>query len=85
MNQITHWLDASNIYGSDEHETKNLREGKLGLLKTTSKTDSITHPLPSLPTCDIWKPGNDYPAICRGCQAMMPRIPSCYVAGKNCI
>ena len=37
MNQITHWLDASNIYGSDDHEAYLLRsnprskngEGKL--------------------------------------------------------
>ena len=25
MNQITHWLDASNVYGSDDHEADLLR------------------------------------------------------------
>ena len=31
-NQITHWLDASNVYGSNEDVTKRLRALKDGLL-----------------------------------------------------
>jgi len=34
MNQITHFLDSSNVYGSDEEDEKMLREFKGGLLKT---------------------------------------------------
>ena len=34
MNQITHFLDSSNVYGSDDEDVKALREYKGGLLKT---------------------------------------------------
>ena len=34
MNQITHFLDSSNVYGSDDEDVKNLREYTGGLLKT---------------------------------------------------
>ena len=34
MNQITHFLDSSNVYGSDEEDVKNVREYKGGLLRT---------------------------------------------------
>ena len=32
MNQITHWIDASNVYGSTEHEIELLRLHRDGLL-----------------------------------------------------
>ena len=35
MNQITHWLDASNIYGSADHEALILRSQNGGKLKVT--------------------------------------------------
>ena len=35
MNQLTHWLDASNIYGSDVHEALLLRSQNGGKLKVT--------------------------------------------------
>ena len=38
MNQITHWLDASNVYGSDDHEADLLRSKREsgGKLKVTT-------------------------------------------------
>ena len=38
MNQITHFHDASNVYGSDEEDAKDLRENENGLMKKTSDT-----------------------------------------------
>ena len=38
INQITHWLDSSNVYGSNEEEKGKLRTFRNGLLK--SRTDS---------------------------------------------
>ena len=35
MNQITHWLDASNIYGSTVEELNELRDGRTALLKVS--------------------------------------------------
>ena len=35
VNQITHWLDSSNVYGSDEEEAHGLRVRIGGLLKTS--------------------------------------------------
>ena len=37
MNQITHLHDASNVYGSDEEENRELREYRGGLLRTYSR------------------------------------------------
>ena len=34
MNQITHWLDNSNVYGSTDDVARNLRTLSGGLLKT---------------------------------------------------
>lgn len=34
MNQVTHFLDGSAVYGSTEEEELELREGTGGLLKT---------------------------------------------------
>ena len=34
INQITHYLDSSNVYGSDDEDVESLREYKGGLLKT---------------------------------------------------
>ena len=47
MNQITHWLDGSNIYGSEHEEAENLREKRDGLLKSTTKERNEM-----LPQCD---------------------------------
>ena len=34
-NQITHWIDASNVYGSSEEVSEELRQKEGGLLKVT--------------------------------------------------
>ena len=47
MNQLTHWLDGSNIYGSEHEEAENLREKRDGLLKSTKKEGNEM-----LPQCD---------------------------------
>jgi len=39
MNQITHWLDGSNIYGSEETTTKAIRLFRDGLLKAETAPD----------------------------------------------
>ena len=39
INQITHWLDASNIYGSDAEEGEKLRLHRSGLMKTSRASD----------------------------------------------
>ena len=48
MNQITHWLDLSAVYGSTNHEVETLRKKQGGQLKDSGKT-SIKKG--SLPTC----------------------------------
>jgi len=40
MNQITHFHDGSNVYGSDEEDAKALREFRDGLMKSYTKTHS---------------------------------------------
>ena len=39
INQITHWLDASNVYGSKESESRKLRAFTGGLLRTQNAPD----------------------------------------------
>ena len=39
MNQITHGLDGSNIYGRDEKKSRDLRLGSRGLLKFQTDPD----------------------------------------------
>jgi peroxidase len=39
INQITHWLDGSNIYGSSLEESNSLRTFQDGLLKTHEGSD----------------------------------------------
>ena len=41
MNQISHWLDASNIYGSSDHEATPLRENAGGRLKISAQVGKI--------------------------------------------
>ena len=39
MNQITHWLDSSNVYGSDKETQQRLRLNRNGLLLSTITND----------------------------------------------
>ncbi len=43
MNQITHWIDASSIYGSSDEVAKTLRTGSKGLLKV--QQGELGHPV----------------------------------------
>ena len=72
MNQITHWLDASNVYGSDARDTRQLRQGRLGRLKTSIEPGKGRHPQ-DLPKCAGYD--QEKPAMCSGC-------PACFVAGS---
>ena len=72
MNQITHWLDASNIYGSSETVASRLRTKSGGQLKVTSGQRG-SRASGALPTCDAQKKGAF--KMCNGCS-------SCFVAGN---
>lgn len=50
MNQATHFLDGSNIYGSNSRDAAALREKTGGLLKTTNIEDEEHMPLAANPT-----------------------------------
>ena len=39
MNQITHWLDSSNVYGSDLKTQQSLRSNENGLLLSSQTAD----------------------------------------------
>ena len=73
MNQITHWLDNSNIYGSDARGTHHLRKGVLGHLKTSIEPGKSRHPQ-DLPKCAGFV--SQKPGMCDHC-------PACFVAGKR--
>ena len=45
MNQITHWLDASNIYGSDDRVSDILRSKSGGKLKVSNQNGQDMLPL----------------------------------------
>lgn len=50
LNGITHWLDASMVYGSSQAELDNLRTGQNGLLKSTLSEEG-KELLPLRPSC----------------------------------
>lgn len=68
MNQATHYLDASSIYGSDLKKMLALREMKNGLLRTTKKNGVHFLPL------------SDSPA--ESCQQNSDNL-FCFLSGKN--
>ena len=47
VNQITHWLDASNIYGSDLEEQRSVRSGRGGRLQSVGGPDPDSPLLPN--------------------------------------
>ena len=66
VNQISHWLDGSNIYGSSREETIELRTFQGGLLKTSRPSNGRGELLP-----------RDFEEECPG-----GRTTSCFKAGK---
>lgn len=50
MNQATHFLDGSNIYGANSYDAAGLRERTGGLLKTSSVEGEEHLPLATNPT-----------------------------------
>lgn len=73
MNQITHWLDASNIYGSSEGATHSLRSFSKGQMRITRQTATRVGVLPS---CSNRKNNPQNIGMCRGCS-------SCFFAGEQ--
>ena len=71
MNQITHWLDMSSIYGSSDSEAAELREGSGGLLKTARLSGSQ---LGTLPICSAGRTQNV--GMCSGCS-------KCFFTGQE--
>jgi len=47
VNQLTHWLDSSQIYGSNDNEQRNVRTGRGGRLQTVSGPDNGRQILPN--------------------------------------
>lgn len=74
MNQITHWLDASNIYGSSLKDSNGLRVGIGGLLKEGG-SNRVTGVHGSLPSCADNKNVPLDTQMCQGCDA-------CFLAGE---
>ena len=71
MNQITHWMDASSIYGSSDSESFEIRERFGGQLKMGRAAGTR---LGTLPSCSIDKGKNI--GMCTGCSR-------CFFAGAD--
>ena len=71
MNQITHWLDGSNIYGSSDKSAAQLRSFVRGTLKDTAQARRHGN---SLPSCHR-QPNPDEIPMCRSCK-------TCFLAGE---
>ena len=71
MNQITHWLDGSNIYGSSDKAAAQLRSFIGGKLKDTARSRRHGN---SLPSCNRQRNPDEIP-MCRDCK-------TCFIAGE---
>jgi hypothetical protein len=89
MNQITHWLDGSNIYGSEHEEAENLREKRDGLLKSTTKGRNEMLPQcdqrPLLKLFNERDKENEAMESCRTCprQEKCSGHSCCFIGGKT--
>ena len=83
VNQITHWLDASNVYGSSEEEMEMLRTHKDGQMKFTKARSHprSTRPEINLPSCsasiDDLDSSSDH--ICKVIECV---DKDCFLAGR---
>ena len=83
MNQITHWLDASNVYGSSNFDSRKLRSFTGGRLKDTKPSSPRSSSRPNeklsknvLPTCARESKSNrENIGMCKQCK-------HCFFAGK---
>ena len=78
MNQITHWLDASNVYGSDDHEADLLRSKREsgGKLKVTTDGGEDM-----LPKCNRFSDLKSESEVCHN----MPCNDDCFAGGAYTI
>ena len=91
MNQITHWLDGSNIYGSEHEEAENLREKRDGLLKSTTK--GINEMLPQCdqrPLLKLFNERENKDEPMEACKTPCPKTCSekqscCFIGGRYII
>ena len=73
MNQLTHWLDASNVYGSDHEEASLLRLKSGGQLKSSNLGQEVM-----LPRCSKFP---DLEEELEGCHGQ-PCNEDCFAGGK---
>ena len=76
MNQITHWLDASNVYGSDNEEAELLRKHTGGKLKVTTQGSEDM-----LPQCNLYEDLYEELDICGEKGTRTPCQSNCMAAG----
>lgn len=79
MNQITHFLDHSNVYGSDDEEAKSLRTFRDGTLKVTPQKGH--HQLDLLPPDNAAEDNCTLSKRVSGVEP--PAIVKCFKAGQN--
>ena len=72
LNQITHWIDGSNIYGSTVEDAMYLRDSR-GKLKISSQGRNLNS---NLPSCSGEKKGK-----VTGCDVCGKRRNDCFFAG----
>lgn len=81
LNQLTHWLDNSNIYGSDEKETRRLRkDATRGRLRTRKPSSGLAKD--PLPLCEEYLDEDDLPEICEDRRCRKDEA-KCTAAGKD--